>query len=120
MTYSGVIKSGLQRYMTDDAVATKTFDKNIKEGTATQLLLAILPKEMISRGGYYADCKLHEDQLRDDLKPTMDDFYNKDDDEVEDTLEFRLWEASEHIIEAQGFHFDFKVGDYAYDYKEDL
>eukprot|EP00486_Rosalina_sp_Unknown_P013794 CAMPEP_0201595104 /NCGR_PEP_ID=MMETSP0190_2-20130828/192218_1 /ASSEMBLY_ACC=CAM_ASM_000263 /TAXON_ID=37353 /ORGANISM="Rosalina sp." /LENGTH=496 /DNA_ID=CAMNT_0048054977 /DNA_START=22 /DNA_END=1513 /DNA_ORIENTATION=- len=117
--HPGVIKSGLQQYLTDEVIATKTFDKNIKQGTATQLLMAILPKEMISRGGYYDDCELHEDRLRDDLKLKIDDFYNykrdehtdEEHDDIKNSLEYRLWVASEQMIEGAGFSFDFSIDD---------
>lgn len=107
--HPGVIKSGLQRFMTDDEIAAKTFDKNIKQGAATQLWLSLMPETQIELGGYYDDCQFHDDRLREDLRASMDDYIDKEDDEVNKTNEYWLWEVSERMIEARGYTFDFSV-----------
>jgi len=101
--HPGVIKSGLQQYLTSDFIKTKTFDKNIEQGTATQIWCALMPNDMIIRGGYYDDCNLHIDRLRDDLKP-IDGFFDEGFDAT-NTLEYKLWEISEKLILRKGFTF---------------
>merc|ERR1712154_348786 len=115
--HPGVIKSGLQQYLSDDVMKTKTFDKNIKQGTATQIWLALMPFDMIVPGGYYVDCNFHDDRLRDDLKP-IEGYLDQGYDPI-NTLEYKLWEISEKLIMKKGFTFQFTV-DMPPETKQDL
>lgn len=105
--HPGVIKSGLQQFMTEEAIATKTFDKNIEEGAATQVMLAVMPKDEIYPGGYYQDCNLNHDLLREDLKPVFG--YFGEGFNAKKTMEYKLWAISEKLILKQGFSFEFTV-----------
>eukprot|EP01083_Nonionella_stella_P109362 318818_1 len=100
--HPGVIKSGLQKFLTEELINSDEFqfDKNIQQGTATQLWLALMPLEQVVPGGYYVDCQFHDDVLRDDLKP--DETSN-----VIDTMENRLWQVSEKLIRKKGFAFSY-------------
>eukprot|EP01084_Bolivina_argentea_P050197 92300_1 len=64
--HPGVIKSGLQVFLTDAYMESlkKRFDKNIEQGAATQIWCALMPKENLYVGGYYDDCQIHNDRLR--------------------------------------------------------
>merc|ERR1712154_312611 len=99
--HPGVIKSGLQLYLSEEAIKNKKFDKDILTGTATQLWTALMPRDSIQRGGYYEDCALHNDRLRNDLQPP-DGFFNEGFD-ADDTLEYKLWTISERLIMKKGF-----------------
>eukprot|EP01083_Nonionella_stella_P154172 496443_1 len=63
--HPGVIKSGLQQYLTEEYIETKTFDKSVEQGTATQLWVALMQLQKVVPGGYYYDCQFHDDLLRD-------------------------------------------------------
>ena len=102
--HPGVIKSGLQQFLTDDFIATKTFDKNMEQGAATQVLLAVMPHEELYPGGYYVDCNLHQDMLRKDLQPVYG-YFGEGFDAAE-TMEYKLWEISEKLISEKSFSFE--------------
>jgi len=59
---------------------------------------------MISNGGYYDDCILHNDRLRDDLRAPNG--YFDEGFDAKDTLEYKLWHVSEQLIVAKGFPLD--------------
>eukprot|EP01084_Bolivina_argentea_P151159 263867_1 len=105
--HPGVIKTELQRFLTDEYISSKTFDKSIEQGAATQIYCALIPEKQLVAGGYYDDCNLHMDRLRDDIKET-DGFYDKGFDAAH-TMEYKLWEKSEKLILDKGFPFEFMV-----------
>eukprot|EP01083_Nonionella_stella_P026873 73992_1 len=110
--HPGVIKSGLQQYLTEDYIETKTFDKSVEQGTATQLWVALMPLQKVVPGGYYYDCQFHDDLLRDDLQP-VNGYLDEGFDAI-NTLENSLWDVSEKLIQKKGFTFSYK------DTKDDL
>eukprot|EP01083_Nonionella_stella_P188483 694872_1 len=110
--HPGVIKSGLQQYLTEEYVETKTFDKSVEQGTATQLWVALMPLQKVVPGGYYYDCQFHDDLLRDDLQP-VNGYLDEGFDAI-NTLENSLWDVSEKLIQKKGFTFSYK------DTKDDL
>ena len=102
--HPGVIRTGLQKQLTADFLSKVTFAKTVQQGAATTVLLAVMPRDEISPGGYYADCNLHDDLLRKDLQPVGGFIAGKGFDDCHESQwmesnEFRLWEATQRLIE---------------------
>jgi len=109
--HPGVIRTELQRYISNETLATKTFDKDIEQGSATQLWCALMPVDELKRGGYYVDCEYHNDRLREDLQISDEEYVQKSDEEVKESLAYRLWQISETLIAKKGFTFTFSISD---------
>eukprot|EP00484_Ammonia_sp_Unknown_P001541 CAMPEP_0197021754 /NCGR_PEP_ID=MMETSP1384-20130603/2687_1 /TAXON_ID=29189 /ORGANISM="Ammonia sp." /LENGTH=383 /DNA_ID=CAMNT_0042449659 /DNA_START=5 /DNA_END=1156 /DNA_ORIENTATION=- len=106
--HPGVIQSGLQRHLEAKRTEQIPFDKDIKQGAATQLWCVLMPVEELQGGGYYDDCELHNDRLREDLQ-AEEGYLLKSDEEVQGGLEWRLWQVSESLVVKKGFTFNFRV-----------